>query len=289
MHAAVIGHEADGANILHTKFATIKLYTPQPLPTGTTLTLRAEVSAAMPPPSITPLTDELQTITALTRDWQHLGDALNELQAQNPALAHDFLQQMPGLGPKLTSNLLFFMAAVRGGDVNEWLGKSMVNRLKFSAPDFLKRLDSDMSQMQQFFMQSPLNQWSGMMLPMLFGNELQQARLYIRKEDDHKTTGPNDRGQRFIIEVDMSQLGDLQFDGFIRSFDQSKSFDLIIRSSRALHADLSHGIRDVFDNALQLTGLKGQLAFQQGAQHFVRPLADGQSTRSGGAPNTILA
>jgi len=289
LHAAVIGHDADGANILHTKFATLKLYTKQPLPTGTTITLQAEVVEPEMAAIATPLSDEMQGITTLTRDWQHLGDALNLLQAQDAALARDLLQQIPNLGPKLTSNLLLFIAAVKGGDVNEWLGKTLVSRLKFAAPDLLKRLTSDITQMQQFFVQSPLTQWSAMMLPMLFGNELQQARLYIRKEEENKKSGPNDRGQRFIIEVDMSHIGDIQFDGFVRSFEKNKSFDLMIRSSKPLNPEISQGIREVFENALQLTGLKGQIAFQQGAQHFVRPLADGPPPSSGGSSNTILA
>ena len=290
LHASVIGHEADGANILHTKFATLKLYTPQPLPTGTTLTVHAEVTEQTNATALTPLSDEMETITSLTRDWQHLGDALNNLQTQDAALAREILQQIPTLGPKLTSGLLFFISAVKGGDTSDWLGKNTISRLKFVSPDLLKRLNSDMSQMQQFFVNSPLNQWSGIMLPMMFGNELQQARLYIRKDDENnKTTGPTDRGQRFIIEVDMSHLGDLQFDGFIRSFDKSKAFDLVIRSSKPLNHEVSQGIRDVFENALQVAGLKGQLGFQQGAQHFVRPLADQQPGNSGDSSHTILA
>ncbi len=290
LHAAVIGHEADGANILHTKFATLKLYTAQLLPTGTSLTLKAEVIESTNLPLLTPLSSELQTITSLTRDWQHLGDALNILQTQDPALTREVLQHMPNLGPKLSSGLLFFMAAVKAGDVGDWLGKNTVSRLKAFAPDLIKRLDSDMAQMQQFYINSPLTQWSGIMLPMLFGHELQQARLYIRKDDEaNKNKSPNDCGQRFIIEIDTSHLGDLQFDGFVRSFEKNKAFDLVIRSSKPLNSEVSQGIRDVFENALQLTGLKGQLAFQQGVQHFVRPLASEQQPSSGDSAHTILA
>ena len=290
LHAAVIGHEADGANILHTKFATLKLYTAQPLPTGTSLTLKAEVIESTNLPLLTPLSSELQTITSLTRDWQHLGDALNILQTQDPALTREVLQHMPNLGPKLSSGLLFFIAAVKAGDVGDWLGKNTVSRLKAFAPDLIKRLDSDMAQMQQFYINSPLTQWSGIMLPMLFGHELQQARLYIRKDDEaNKNKSPNDRGQRFIIEIDTSHLGDLQFDGFVRRSEKNKAFDLVIRSSKPLNSEVSQGIRDVFENALQLTGLKGQLAFQQGVQHFVRPLASEQQPSSGDSAHTILA
>jgi len=286
---SVIGHEGDGANILQTKFATLKLYTPQPLPTGTTLLIHASPAETQPAPLLTPLTSGMQTITDLTQDWQHVGEAVNSLQATNPALAADVLQQMPMIGPKLANGLLLFMAAIKGGDTAHWLGPRLMERLKQSAPDLLIRFESEITQMQQLFINSPLNQWSGLVLPMLFGNEMQQARFYLRKEEEKKNGEDSTRNQRFIIEVDMSQIGDLQFDGFIRSHDRNKSFDLVIRSSKPLNNEVSQGIRDIFDNAVQVTGLKGQLAFQQGSQHFVRPLADQQPPRAGESPNTILA
>jgi hypothetical protein len=62
---------------------------------------------------------------------------------------------MPTIGAKFSSGLLFFMAAVKAGDVGDWLSKNTVSRLKAFAPDLMNRLDSDMAQMQQFFINSP--------------------------------------------------------------------------------------------------------------------------------------
>ena len=144
--------------------------------------------------------------------------------------------------------------------------------------------------MQQFYVDSPLNQWSGIMLPMLYGQELQQARLYVRRDgaEEKSTTPITERGQRFILEVDMSQLGDMQFDGFVRG-TTTKAFDLIIRTARPLPEAVNQHIRTLFANAADVTGLKGQLAFQQGAEHFVRPLASTVNANSGPDTHTILA
>jgi hypothetical protein len=289
LQAQVIGHEGDGATILHTAFATLKLYTAQPLPTGTNMLFTVDMKQAPTYASVTPLTQEMETSTRLTRDWQHLDTAMRQLHTYNPPLASSMLQEMPTLGPQLTSGLLFFMAAIKAGHVGRWLEPRLIEQLKTSAPDFLKQLESDIAQMQQVFVNSPLNQWSPLMLPIMMGNDMQQLRLYVRKEPEqsHDPEGP--RNQRFIIEIDLSQLGDLQFDGFVRSHDKKTAFDLVIRTSKALDSDVSSTIRTIFENALQVTGLKGQLGFQTGVQHFVRPLTDIQPPRAGESAHTILA
>lgn len=290
--ATVIGHEADGATIVQTRFATLKLYTPQPLPTGTTLSIQAQIS---PEPTIAPLSnsiaDELTSFTALSRDWQNLSEALTLLQTSNPGVLREALQHLPNLGPRFTSAVIFLLSAIKGGNVRELLGTRATSRIASVAPELLAKLQQDVVQMQQFYVESPLNQWAGLTVPMLFGQELHQARLYIRRDDtaaDASTSGS--KGQRFIIEVDMTQLGDIQFDGFVRHAATDKTFDLMIRTARVLPLEMQEGIRTIFQTAAAVTGLKGQLTFQQGSQHFVRPLASAAPHLSGdGDSQAILA
>lgn len=292
LSATVIGHEADGATILQTRFATLKLYTPQPLPTGSTLTVQAEIApetAALIPSNV--VGDELLSFTTISRDWQNLSDALTLLQTGNAAVLREALQHLPSLGSRFTSSVIFLLSAIKGGNVRELLGARVTGRIATIAPELLGKLQQDVVQMQQFYVDSPLNQWAGLTVPMLFGQELHQARLYIRRDDSAAGHAePGSKGQRFIIEVDMTQLGDIQFDGFVRSVSADKTFDLMIRTARALPADIQHGIRGVFQTAADVTGLKGQITFQQGSQHFVRPLASAaRETPSGGDSQAILA
>ena len=49
LQATVIGHGEDGSNIVHTPFATVKIYTDQPLPSGTNLIVTAEVTTQSAP------------------------------------------------------------------------------------------------------------------------------------------------------------------------------------------------------------------------------------------------
>lgn len=288
--ATVIGHEADGANILQTPFATIKLYTQQPMPTGTHLTVQvAQTTQASEPTTPNPLSSELQKITSWTQDWPTLGEVVSTLGDQ-PEVLNGMLDRMPGIGPKLTSNVLFFLSAIRRGSVEGWLDKRTLRALESDAPSLLARLKLDIANMQQLYTDSPLKDWAGAMIPMLFGQEIHQTRLYIRQDDAHGAEKASGGGQRFILEVKMSQLGEIQLDGFVRKADKpTKQFDLIIRTEQALPAEVSQGIRAVFATAMGSGKLEGQIGFQHGSQHFVRPLAEKKTPPEEGFQQPILA
>ena len=281
VHALVVGHEPDGGNLIQTPVGVLKIYTGQPIPMHSKLTVAIVADPNAPPrPSMPspvqplPVTVAEESLSPLSREWLELTRSIQHLEQTAPELARSFAAALPQPGPKFASTLLFFIAAVKGGDMRPWLGNRVSAALESALPDRAARLKGDMAQMQQLFMQSPLDQWSGMMLPVNYGNQLDYARFYLRDEQDE---GDKQQGkaqeQRFIVEVSLSHLGELQFDGFVRQTQPKKQFDLIVRSSRPLEAGVSNDIRQLFETALAATGYQGYLGFQQGAQHFVRPLA----------------
>ncbi len=285
--ATVIGHEADGANILHTPFATLKLYTPQPLPTGTTLLVHASLDEAAPPAIAPPAT----FIEEVTRHWESLDEAITFLKQTNNDVALEMAQRLPNVNHKLTSSLLFFMAALKGGDVTEIFGKRALRLLESSAPALLEKLKGDISTLQKNLIDSPLTHWSVAQLPMLFGQDVQHARLYIAKDpsEDGNQKTKSERGQRFVLEVGMSQLGHLQLDGFLRQADMRKNFDLVVRSHQPLDDSITQGISSIFYNSVEITGMQGQLLFQAGSQHFVKPANDVKNQARGDGAKPILA
>lgn len=292
VEATVIGHEADGANILHTSFATLKLYTPQPLPTGTTLTVHAA------PEHMTPATGVPQAATseeAITLDtekpWKTLEEAIATLKQANPEIAQEVMQRLPSLNQKLASGLLFFIVAIKGGNIQEVIGKRATRLLELSAPDLLGKLRKEVGQLQSFATASPLPHWSLIYLPMMLGQELHTGRLYIGKdpESENTGTGSQGRGQRFVLEVGMSSIGKLQLDGFVRQESRAKQFDLLIRSERTLDTSLKQGINDIFYNSMQVTGMQGTMQFQVGARYFVHPEHDNRPLPDSLTSNTILA
>ena len=290
--ASVIGHDADGANILHTPFASLKIYTPQPLPTGTSLLLRADVASIEGAPlSVSP--DALATTAPLPPSASTLGslkETLQWLQTSHPDVARSTQAQLPNVTQQLASGLLSYIAGVKSGDTSEIIGKRALRLLEINAPDILARLKANLDQLQGNFLESRLPQWSALPLPLLFGGELHMAQLYIGKDapEAEKSGSDKARGQRFILEVAMSELGPLQFDGFVRALDKTKSFDLMVRSNAALPAEVDTGIRTIFTNSMEITGMRGQVIFQHGPQYFIRPEA-GMERILGNEGNTILA
>lgn len=272
--AQVIGQEKDGATILQSPIGTLKIHMAQPLPVGSTVRLALDVLA--PPGTPLPASSTaVETITALAQHWPALQDALTQA---DPVIARELAQAVPTLGSKLTSGLLFFIAAVKGGELKQWIGPRTAAALELKSPELAARLKGDMLQLQQMLTDSPLQQWNSVMVPMMHEGALEQARLFFRQ--DHGSDEPakqrNAKGgkeQRFIVEVDLSHMGEVQFDGFVRPGEKAKQFDLIVRSHVALPAELTQKIRDTFDNAMGSTGMKGYLGFQSGQQHFVRPMA----------------
>ena len=301
--AVVIGHDADGGNVLQTHVGTLKVYTPTPLPVNTQLGLKLETDPAAPKQNAAPLpyTPPTETgdqpssapITPLSRDWH----ALDAMIASLPGAAQlqAMTQNIPRVGSaNMTSALLFFLAAVKGGDLKQWMGSRNVDRLDARLPALAARMKDDMSQMSQLFNNSPIERWSGMLWPLMVDGRPEYARFYLRDEQKEQSAGKGAQGggereQRFLVELDLSHLGGMQLDGFLRQTKGAggKQFDLMVRSARHLEPDVAQEIRQRFDTAMQVTGYKGYIGFQQGEQHFVRPLATGAGGK--GDANTILA
>lgn len=290
--AYVLGHEGDGATILQTPVGTLKMYLPQKFPTGTALRLDVQPMPTAPLPGQTlpamATAESSSTVTTLAQTWPALDDALKLLPSTNEG-ARPLMAAMPEIGPKLTSGLLFFIAAVKTGDLKQWIGSRALAALEARSPALVERLKGDMAQLQSLLIDSPLQQWSSVMVPMMYQGQLEHARLFFRDDSETGGDGKKKKGegdQRFIVEVDTSHLGEVQFDGFVRKSQQAKQFDLIVRTSMALPPELQAQIRTTFENGIGSSGMKGYLAFQQGSQHFVRPMASGNSASG---PQPILA
>ncbi len=293
--ASVIGHDADGANIVHTAVATLKIYTPQPLPTGTDLLVQvapptAEDGATITPLPASPVIPGYAPATPLTQQLGVFAQLLSWLNANQPDVAQTASAHLPTLGPQLTNGLLHFLVGIRSGDVGEIIGKRALQLLELSNPDILARVRQQVEQLQAGFLATPTNAWSLLPIPLFVAGELQTAKFYIQQDPPEEGAASTSagRGQRFILEIETSQLGALQFDGFVRSADRGKSFDLMVRSSLGLPEEVSMGIRDIFEHSLASAQLKGQIIFQSGSQHFVKPAVP-NAAFSGLGPNTILA
>jgi hypothetical protein len=277
--AQVIGHEQDGSAIIQAGGTTIKLLTAQPLPTGTQLAVSLNVASAaqLQAPTALPLDDAMSDTVNLLSRWSTLDDALSSLTQQQPAVAAQFLtQHLPQPDGKLTAGLLFLIAALRQGDVKQFMGDKAWQALDSIEPELLKKLSGEISQMQTTLRDAAPGQWTTLTLPVHVERQIEPLRMYFKREENDASSKGAGRagGQRFILEVTLSHLGDMQFDGFVKVQESPKQFDMMVRSARHLPIDISASIRQKYEAALGATGMKGYIGFQVGHAFFVRPLQE---------------
>ena len=94
------------------------------------------------------------------------------------------------------------------------------------------------------------------MFPFFDGQELIQMwgfyREQKREEQRNKQTA-----MRFVLELNLSNLGSLQLDGLING----RRFDLIVRSLAQLSSEVRQKIMAIFERSTLATGLSGTLIF----------------------------
>ncbi|NBX04244.1 MAG: hypothetical protein EBR02_09365 [Alphaproteobacteria bacterium] len=118
--------------------------------------------------------------------------------------------------------------------------------------------------------------WQTLFFPIAVDGQLQQVRMFTkrdRKKDSEGNPKPED-DTRFVIEMELSQLGEMQMDGFVRRKPENMQFDLVIRSLTPLPKDMQRDIQDIYLSTAELTGYKGSVSFQFVKNFPVLPMED---------------
>jgi hypothetical protein len=174
---------------------------------------------------------------------------------------------------KIPAALLFFMAAVRAGDLGGWLGERALNALRrdstIKAGDILSRIGRDFSGLTRMADQPVSQDWRAMAFPFLYQGDLTKIHLYYRHQDAQKhkdSDSPDEKSTRFIFDLHLSQMGDVQLDGLMKS----KRLDMVVRSEQPFSATMQQEMRRAYHAALEAGGLHGDLLFQNRPDQFVR-------------------
>ncbi|MBL4719857.1 MAG: hypothetical protein JKY20_01825, partial [Alphaproteobacteria bacterium] len=172
---------------------------------------------------------------------------------------------IPKPNTALTASAMFFMSALRMGDLRQWLGPNAMPLLEQSG--LLGQMADEFASMQLLTLDSNANEWRLFLIPFLTDGLLQQLKLYIHdnKEGDDENSDPS--AQHFVIEVEFKQLGPFQFEGLTRP----QQFDLIIRTERNIPESMRNGIQDVFTDTITALGLTGFLTFKMAEPFLSQP------------------
>ena len=293
MTAVVLGAEAGGETIVRTPVGMMKLFTATPPPAGSTLQLEWVAAglhpSAQPLPmaaSVLPSAEApLSALANLGLHWDSLREAAELLQGQPQQLA-ELTARIPNTKSKLVNDVLFFVSALKSGDVRKWLGDRLSQSIEEKSPGLMQRLSNDFAALRAMTYDQPSPQsWQISTFPMMHEDELHQARLFIRQDEQKSAGGQAAGGVRFLVECLLSQMGEMQLDGFVRKQEGRTSFDLVMRTQHPISPAMEADITALFHEGATQTGYVGQIRFQQSLDHFVRPLQnitylDGQDDRS---------
>jgi hypothetical protein len=94
---------------------------------------------------------------------------------------------------------------------------------------------------------------------MLWQNEISKTLLHIRREtpEDSKDS-PDKFGTRFVMDLSLSRMGDVQIDGMLNG----KRLDVILRTQMPISLSMQDAMKRAYADALDGTDIYGELGFQ---------------------------
>jgi hypothetical protein len=237
--------------------------------TRVAFTAQPAVSSAPKPTIGAPVTEEPDLF--LPAAWPELEEAI---LAAPPALAAAVRNTLPMPTAALPAAALLFLAALRTGDVENWLGPDTVRGLRSAGKkDLAGKLVSGFSRLAEQS-QAPLpGGWKEIPVPLFHEGQVERLRFLVRRQEDETNEGGGaERGgksTRFVLNLSFSNLGAMQLDGLIRR----RQFDMILRTETALAPGAKRDLMQGFAAGLAQSGFEGMLGFQENKRGWVAPPA----------------
>ncbi|VAX02454.1 hypothetical protein MNBD_ALPHA03-497 [hydrothermal vent metagenome] len=239
------------------------------LPTGLSAAAQTVSPSA---PSVTAMQIPPQPLENFVQNWQSLSQLLSiippPVDAASPA--HILGNRIPSLQSpaQMTSSMIFFLAALGAKNpARVWLGPAVTQRIeRLGQVKLLNMLNSDMKRIFRLGAETTVNDWRPALIPMQVGTDVQAipilTRQLIDEEADKNNKSPEDDDKkvatRFIVELNLSQIGKIQVDGLLKE----TTLNIIIRSKAILPTEMKKDLSDKFITSLEISGFAGDLQFR---------------------------
>ena len=195
------------------------------------------------------------------REWTNLEKMIEEIRTtQHSINMESIISKIPKPDNKMTAKMLFFLQALKGASIKNWLGIDNSIFLEKTNPDLFKQLDEDFLILSRNLIEPGTNEWRTTIIPIMNGLGLDHFQFHTQDQSFHKENYADKKGARFIIDLELSHLGRIQIDGLTRK--KNKNFDLIIRSERDLGDQIKKKINTIYLNFTKIMTFSGQISFQ---------------------------
>ena len=220
-------------------------------------------------------TERVNSMMRFSVAWDTLQNAYAKLQHDNPEAAQKLRDLLPRANESLLPRLVDFAQAVTTQKPEHFFGADMLNILKALGLDL--RLQQDLSQMaaaqhQQRPDGNSADNWRGLFFP-YWDDASQQPRQgsFYWRHQHHEDQQSDDKAAehtRFVVNLDMSQLGSLQLDGLIHG----RKMLLKLRSIEDLGEDFRQGLRQVLTTTARELDLETSIQVETTSFFKVDPL-----------------
>ncbi len=248
--ASLIAKAPDGSATFATNIGLLRIADLGFLPEGSSIKLRAigissptaysiaiaNKAASAPPAALSELSRSWHSISQITQLLSER-EVLSFLPTFNISGVNN--AEIMARNSFAASQILFFIVALRGGNLRSWIGKDSINYLEEKGYlPLIRRAEAEFAQIARQFNETANlpGQWQAALIPIMAGQQLQQIRAFI-KRDKKKPTPDNQGGgedTRFVLEMELSRLGEIQMDGLVkrRNNPDKLQFDLVIRGAQ---------------------------------------------------------
>lgn len=250
-------------------------YTPNNITIGAQIQLRVQNVGLVPTQSA--LTAQSPALTTMLQgfQWGAFDDTLQSLIQTAPQTANSLIRSLPNAGnpAQLGAVGAAVMAAVKGGDLSTWLGDKKVETLqRLSKSGSLSRLTQDTALTPRTEATSN-SDWRAVPLPMFWEGEIHKITLFMRQESQSQNQDKSGEGStRFIFDLDLSRMGDVQLDGLLRE----GRLDLVVRTQNGFSEPMQQVMRGAYSNAIKQAGMNGDVSFQGHTNNWVHVIKEGE-------------
>jgi hypothetical protein len=203
--------------------------------------------------------------------WPALQEASATLTQIAPHAAQALAQIVPNasLPQQLPAAALLFIAAIRSGDFESWIGPKTIDLLrKADKTDLVGRLTRDAASITRSASEPVAQDWRPVPLPFYSDGQMQGAMLWYRRDDSHKdeNDSTNERKTRFVFDLRLTRMGQVQLDGLAKG----QRIDLILRTTKPVSAPMRLDMRQKYLSTLESASFTGELSFQDKVEQFVK-------------------
>jgi hypothetical protein len=200
--------------------------------------------------------------------WPLLDDIQQALVQASPQVAQAMstLSPSPANPAQMASGILFFVAALRSGDLSQWLGDRAMDILRKDTR-LMNRIGQESAGLNRVSGETMGQDWRAMSLPLFWDNEFQKIALYYKQDQSSSDNQDQDKGKntRFVFDLNLSEMGKVQLDALFKG----ERLDVILRTEQPFSQAMQAEMRQIYATALRETQVTGELSFQSSPEQWV--------------------